>query len=115
MYLEHLELHGIKLNRKVCVHIPIYNDIIAYKRTGDNCKQHNLFCIVNDGRFPGFKKINDSNNSTDGTKQLAESYDNVCFFEHGEDFEEAKFNFAAHLAAKMGFKYFILLGSDEYI
>ncbi len=114
-YLEHLEIHGVYLHDKICVHVPIYNDKIAFKRTGDNCKQHNLFCIVSDGRFPGFKKINDSDNSTDGTKQLAESYPNVSFFEHGEDFEEAKFNFAAHLAAKMGFKYFILLGSDEYI
>lgn len=115
LYLEHLELHGIRLNRKACVHVPIYNDVLAFKRTGDNVRDHGLFCIVNDGRFPGFKKINDSDNSTDGTKELVLSYDNAIYFQHGEDFEESKFNFASHLAAKMGFKYFILLGSDEWM
>lgn len=114
-YLDHLESHKIFLNRKACVHVPIYNDAQAFKRTGDNCKENNLFCIVNDGRFPGFKKINDSDNSTDGTIELVNSYANTAYFAHGEDFEESKFNFAAHLASKMGFKYFILLGSDEWI
>lgn len=114
-YLDHLETHGVMLNRKACVHVPIYNDAKAFKRTGDNIRDHGLFCIVNDGRFPGFKQINNSDNSTDGTRELVFSYPNTLYFSHGEDFEESKFNFAAHLAAKMGFKYFILLGSDEWM
>lgn len=115
-YLNHLELaHDIILNREICVHGPIYNDKTAWKRTGDNCLEHNLLTIMNDGRFPGFKQIGGSDNSTDGSKELILSYPNTMYFAHGEDYEEAKFNFAMHLAAKMGFKYVILLGSDEWI
>lgn len=115
-YLIHLSIiHKINLNLRICVHIPVYNDKIAINRTLETCRQLNLFCIINDGKFPGFKKINNSDNSTDGTKELAESYSNILYFQHGEDFEEAKFNFAMHLAAKMSFEYVILLGSDEWI
>lgn len=115
-YLRHLEQdHGIKLHKRICVHGPIYNDATAWKRTGDNCRDHKLLVIMDDGRFPGFKKINGSDNSTDGSKELILSYPNTMYFAHGEDYEEAKFNFAMHLAAKMGFEYVILLGSDEWI
>lgn len=115
-YLDHLEtIHKIKLNRRICVHGPIYNDVVAWKRTGDNCLDHKLLTIMDDGRFPGFRKINGSDNSTDGSKELILSYPNTMYFAHGEDYEEAKFNFAMHLASKMGFEYVILLGSDEWI
>ena len=116
VFLNHLqEEHNRYLDRDVCVHVPIYNDAIAYARTAKNVSDHNLFCITDDGRFPGFKQINKSDNSTDGTKKIADSYLNVVFFEHGVNFEESKFNYAFHLAAKMGFNYVILLGSDEWI
>jgi len=115
-YLVHLRVfHGIFLNERICIHGPIYNDPLAWKRTGDNCLEHNLLTIMDDGRFPGFKQIGGSDNSTDGSKELILSYPNTMYFAHGEDYEEAKFNFAMHLAAKMGFDYVILLGSDEWI
>lgn len=115
-YLTHLEYyHHINLNHDLCIHGPIYNDKTAWKRTGDSCLQHGLLSIWDDGRFPGFKQINGSDNSADGSADLIKSYPNTMYFEHGVDYEEAKFNFAMHLAAKMGFRYVILLGSDEWI
>lgn len=115
-YLNHLELaHDVILRRDICVHGPIYNDVTAWKRSGDNVLEHKMLFITDDGRFPGFKKINGSDNSTDGSKELILSYPNTMYFAHGEDYEESKFNFAMHVAGKMGFKYVILLGSDEWV
>ena len=74
----------------------------------------NLSAILCDGRFHSFKKIADSDFSTDGSRFLITGFKSTTLINCGPCYVDEKINKLFHEAAKQGFSHAILLGCDEY-
>jgi len=94
--------------------IPFYNDFKALQRLLLHIKITNIPLILCDGRFHQFKKINDSDLSTDGSRFLVHGFKNTKLIDSGACSIEEKLNSLFHEVAKNGHSHALLLGCDEY-
>ena len=102
------------MNDGICCFCPTYMDCKAISVTAPLNYKFGLKKIYYvDGPFVGFSK---EPKSKDGTIEFVKSLgDRAELIEAGESHEYEKFNLAAHRAMEEGFKYMIILGSDEYL
>jgi len=94
--------------------IPFYNEFKALQRLLMHLSSMNIPSILCDGRFHGFKKIDNSDFSTDGSRFLITGFKSTTFINCGPCYVDEKINKLFHEAAKQGFSHAILLGCDEY-
>jgi len=70
--------------------------------------------ILCDGRFHDFKKIRNSDLSTDGSRFLITGFKSASLIDAGPCTVDEKLNKLFDEAAKQGFTHTILIGCDEY-
>jgi len=99
---------------KLVAIVPFYNDFKALQRLLLHLSEIDLPVILCDGRFHNFKKIDDSDLSTDGSRFLVAGFKNATLIEAGPSHIEEKFNKLFHEAARLGYTHAVLLGCDEY-
>lgn len=101
----------------LCAYVPIYQDVKAGERCFSNLKEFGIrkvFAI--DGRSRLLEGI--GNVSTDGTIEVAKSFDNVevIQFPDKPSIEiRDKHNIAFNKAGNAGYEWMMLLGADEYL
>jgi len=91
-----------------------YNDFEGVKRLHSKLKEKGIFSIWGDGRYPDFEKINNSDLSSDETRDYLLAQDDIKLMYYPNMLEYDKLTKLLHTAGKMGFKYAILFGCDEY-
>lgn len=95
--------------------IPFYNEFKALQRLLMHLSEMNLPAIFCDGRFHNFRKIKNSDFSTDGSRFLIHGFKNTTMIEYGPCNVEDKINKLLHESAKQKYSYAILLGCDEFL
>lgn len=94
--------------------IPFYNDFKALQRLLMHLSSMSLPAVLCDGRFHSFKKIDNSDFSTDGSRFLITGFKSTTLINCGPCYVDEKINKLFHEAAKQGYSHAILLGCDEY-
>jgi len=100
---------------KIVAIIPFYNDFKALQRLLLSISSMNIPSIFCDGRFHDFKKINDSDFSTDGSRFLTLGFKKTKLIDCGPCYIEEKINKLFHEASKLGYSHTLLIGCDEYL
>ena len=93
--------------------IQVYNDIDGVKRLHSELSKHGIKSIWGDGRFCDFQKVNDSDLSTDGTREYIQAQNNTVLLDLGDMLEYDKLTSILHHAGSMGYEYALLLSCDE--
>lgn len=94
--------------------IQTYNDFQGVKRLHSKLKKYGISSIWGDGRFPDFEKINDSDLSSDGTRDYLLAQNDTKVMYYPKMYEYDKLTKLLHTAGNMAYKYAILFGCDEY-
>lgn len=100
-------------DNKIVTYTPFFNDYDALKRLTQNLFELGLSGIFVDGPFPKFPHTSDK--STDGSRELIESFDNTILLDAGVNYIPTKFNMAASKAVENSAEFMLVIGSDEYI
>jgi len=100
---------------KLVAIVPFYNDFKALQRLLLNLSSMDISSILCDGRFHQFKKLNDSELSTDGSRFLIISFKNTSLINLGPCNIQEKINRLFQEASKNGYTHVLFLGSDEYL
>lgn len=95
--------------------IPFYNEFKPLQRLLLRLSSMKLSSILCDGRFHNFKKINNSDKSTDGSRFLIHGFKNAKLIDCPPCNVEEKFTRLLHEASRDGYSSALLLGCDEYI
>lgn len=98
----------------VAIYTPIYNDAEALAKSAEKCKDLGYDRIVIDGRYDGFKQINNSDFSTDDLSTVCDVY-GFDLIRCSPCMEQEKFNFACNYLKNRGYDAMILLSSDEWL
>src|SRR5712692_3878635 len=100
---------------RICGYGPTFQDYEALTKTLPRNLELLEKMYIYDGRFPRFTGYR-KDVSDDGTKELLQSFGHRVYYEEcGVCDEFEKFNRAFHRIAKDGYKYVLLLGTDEWI
>lgn len=102
---------------RICAVTSFYQDFEGGKRLYEHLHKHGIYSIWQDGRFPNFKQINNSDLSTDDLREFLESKEDALLLKEGEGLHwlHEKLTNLFHKAGELGYEYVILLGSDEYL
>lgn len=98
-------------NVKVAAGINVYNDCNSLKRTLQTTVEYFDRIYVVDGRYPDYSKPTDSKYSTDGTKELVQSYDNCKYIQM---FAEQKDKRTRYLK-ECEHDFLVVIDADEYM
>ena len=93
--------------------IAFYNDLDGMKRLYENLHGLGIYSIWADGRFQGFKRINGSNASTDGSREFIESKPDTHLFTVGPYHQYVKTSWLFRFSGD--YKYSLSMGCDEYL
>lgn len=99
---------------KIAIYTPVYNDAEALAKSAEKCKELGYDRYIIDGRFDGFKQIDNSDFSTDGLDRVCEQY-GLHLVKCAPCMEQEKFNFACNYLSNRGYDVMILLAADEWI
>jgi len=94
--------------------VPFYNDFKALQRLLMHLSSMKIPSILCDGRFHSFKKMGNSDLSTDGSRFLTSGFKLTTLINNGPCYVDEKINKLFHEAAKQDFTHAVLLGCDEY-
>lgn len=101
------------MNNSICPIILFYNDLEGIRRLHTKLKEHKICSIWADGRFHDFKKIRNSDNSTDGSLEYLDKQLDCIVLRCEPLLEYEKLTRLLHLTGDIGYKYAILLSCDE--
>jgi len=93
--------------------IQVYNDIDGVKRLHKELSKHGIKSIWGDGRFCDFQRINDSDLSTDGTREFIQDQNDTVLLDLGDMLEYDKLTLILQHAGYLGYEYALLLSCDE--
>lgn len=97
---------------KIVAVIQFYNDIDGMKRLYDSLHKHKINSIWADGRFEGFTRINNSDFSTDGSREFIKSKDDTLLITLPPMLECDNKSILLQEAGE--YDYAIQFGCDEY-
>lgn len=100
---------------KLVAIVPFYNDFKALQRLLLYLSSMDIPSILCDGRFHDFKKLNNSDLSTDGSRFLISSFKNSSLIDLEPCKIQEKINRLFQEASKNGYTHVLLLGCDEYL
>jgi len=100
--------------KDICTYTPYYFDLDSYKRLWGYNWALGLPSIVIDGRFNGFPDLEDMG-WNDNMQNYASKMEYIHYTKMQPCYEEEKLTKAFYIAHKLGYKWMILLGADEYL
>lgn len=95
--------------------VGVYQDRDAGEGLLRNLESYDIPSIWSDGRVLGFPRINNSDQSTDGMRELVQSSKNAILVSHEPNYPGCATTECYKIAGDMGYRYAILLGCDEYV
>ena len=100
---------------KITAIIGFYQDRIAGERLLKNLDSYDIHSIWADGRIEGFPKLGDSNLSSDGFREVIQSYKNTTLIDIGLHGPGDLINGMLQTAAEMKYDFTMTFGCDEYL
>lgn len=98
-------------NVKIAAGINVYNDCNSLERTLQTTTQYFDRLYIVDGRYPDYGDKGDSKFSTDGTKELVQSYDNCRYIQCFADQRTKRTRYLKECE----FDFLLVIDADEYM